>query len=86
MGSALDTPVGGNQKTRGYGNVNKGGYYASQQQVNGRRGKKKGGDGNKGGARQKQKSASSSPKEKYAGPAFTLSPVPESVPKPTFIL
>ena len=91
MGSALDWPVGGNQKKqRGYGNGNRGGYYASQQQDNGGKGgKKKGGEGNKGGARQysqKQKSGSSSPKEKYAGPAFTLSPVPESVPKPTFIL
>lgn len=91
MGSALDWPVGGNQKKqRGYGNGNKGGYYASQQQDNGGKGgKKKRGDGSKGGAMQysqKQKSGASSPKEKYAGPAFTLSPVPESVPKPTFIL
>ena len=88
VGSALDWPVGGNQKKqRGYGNGNKGGYYASQkqqqQQQDGGRG------GKKGGARQysqNQKSGSSLPKEKYAGPAFTLSPVPESVPKPTFIL
>jgi hypothetical protein len=35
---------------------------------------------------QKQTSGASSPQEKYAGAGCTLSPVPESVPKPTFIL
>jgi len=78
VASALEWPVGRKnvqQQQHGRGGGKKGQQRGKKHGAGGG-----GGGGARGGGEEKMEEG------KYAGPAFTVSPVPESVPKPSFIL